>query len=95
MGQGSAVSSEAGREWVLLGASGRGPLEGGAGRGSAVRSASLGRAECIIHRGVAGRTRAQLPGSHILCDLSTQVPTRVPGPVPSTFQMWRRMLCPG
>ena len=72
-----------------------GPWEDGAGRGSAVTSASLGRAECIVCRGVAGRTWAQLPGSPILCDLRAQVPTRVPGPVTSTFQMQRRTLCPG
>lgn len=72
-----------------------GPWEDGAGRGSAVTSASPGRAECIVHRGVAGQTWAQLPGSHILCDLRAQVPTRVPGPMPSTFQMQRRTLCPG
>ena len=93
-GRGSAVS-EAGLGWVLLGASDMEPGEGGVGQGSAVTSASPGRAECIVHRGVAGRTWAQLPGSPILCDLRAQVPTRVPGPVPSTFQMQRRTLCPG
>lgn len=97
-GCGSCVLPLQVQGWAGVGAPGGqrgGPWEDGAGRGSAVTSASPGRAECIVHRGVAGQTWAQLPGSHILCDLRAQVPTRVPGPMPSTFQMQRRTLCPG